>query len=112
MILKIFTIITLINLFYIPLLFSQELNDKTVATIGTKTIKEIEFLERYEFSPGLSRNKKSETGSSKLEFLYTLIAEKLFAQESAALGLDTIEVLKFSKEERRIYKDVCSRCSL
>jgi parvulin-like peptidyl-prolyl isomerase len=79
--------------------FSQQLDDKAVARIGTKIITEREFLERYEFSPGLQRNSKSNTESSKLEFLYTLIAEKLWAQQSSMLGLDTTEVMKLSKKE-------------
>ncbi|MGB5892931.1 MAG: hypothetical protein WBG58_02060, partial [Ignavibacteriaceae bacterium] len=37
-------------------LFSQQINDKPVARVGTKIITEREFLERYEFSPGLQRN--------------------------------------------------------
>lgn len=80
-------------------LFSQQLDEKSVARIGTRIITEREFLERYEFSPGLQRNSKSNTESSKLEFLYTLIAEKLWAQQSFAIGLDTLEVMKFSKDE-------------
>ncbi|MGB5849289.1 MAG: peptidylprolyl isomerase [Ignavibacteriaceae bacterium] len=80
-------------------LFSQQINDKPVARVGTKIITEREFLERYEFSPGLQRNNKSGTESSKLKFLYTIIAEKLWAQESSALGLDKLEVMKFSRDE-------------
>ncbi len=80
-------------------LFSQQLDEKAVARIGTRIITEEEFLERYEFSPGLQRNNKSDTEQSKLEFLYTIIAEKLWAQQSSVLGLDTIEVMKFSRDE-------------
>jgi parvulin-like peptidyl-prolyl isomerase len=80
-------------------LFSQQIYDKPIARIGTNIITEREFLQRYEFSPGLQRNNKSDTEPSKLEFLYTIIAEKLWAQQSSALGLDTLEVMKFSKDE-------------
>ncbi len=80
-------------------LFSQQIDDKRVARIGSKVITEREFLERYEFSPGLQRNNKSDTEPSKLEFLYTIIAEKLWAQQSSALGLDILEVMKFSRDE-------------
>lgn len=80
-------------------LLSQQIDDKLVARIGTRIITEREFLERYEFSPGLQRNNKSDTEPSKLEFLYTIIAEKLWAQQSSAIGLDTIEVMKFSRDE-------------
>lgn len=80
-------------------LYSQQLYEKVVARIGIKTITEGEFLERYEFSPGLQKNNKSNVESSKLEFLYTLIAEKLWAEQAAFLGLDTTEVMKFSRTE-------------
>jgi len=80
-------------------LFSQQIYDKPIARIGTNIITEREFLQRYEFSPGLQRNNKSDTEPSKLEFLYTIIAEKLWAQQSSAIGLDTLEVMKFSKDE-------------
>jgi parvulin-like peptidyl-prolyl isomerase len=80
-------------------LYSQQLDEKAVARIGTRIITEEEFLERYEFSPGLQRNNKSDTEQFKLEFLYTIIAEKLWAQQSSALGLDTLDVMKFSRDE-------------
>jgi len=80
-------------------LISQQIDDKPVARMGTRIITEREFLERYEFSPGLQRNNKSDTEQSKLEFLYTIIAEKLWAQQSSVLGLDTLEVMKFSRDE-------------
>ena len=73
--------------------------DKSLAKIGNKVITEDEFVERYEFTPQkLSQNSKN-LNSAKLDFLYTLIAEKLWSQEAKKLSLDTSEVIRFSKNE-------------
>jgi parvulin-like peptidyl-prolyl isomerase len=108
---KYFSVLIVILLINSSALFSQQLDDDAVVRVGTKIITEREFLERYEFSPGLQRNNKSDTESSKLEFLYTLIAEKLWAQQASALGLDTLEVMKFSRDEfeKMFVRDVLYR---
>ena len=73
--------------------------DKSLAKIGNKVITEDEFVERYEFTPQkISQNSKN-LNSAKLDFLYTLIAEKLWSQEAKKLSLDTSEVIRFSKNE-------------
>ena len=73
--------------------------DKSLAKVGNKTITEDEFVERFEFTPQkLSQNSKN-LNSAKLDFLYTLIAEKLWSLEAKKLDLDTSEVIKFSKKE-------------
>lgn len=68
-----------------------------LAKIGNGFISQSEFLERYELTPGINRHNKKLTESAKAEFLYTLIAEKLWTLEGASAGLDTIEVMKFSR---------------
>jgi peptidyl-prolyl cis-trans isomerase C len=85
-------------LFLIPFLSSkpQNFNSNNVAKVGNLTISNDEFLERYEMTPGLNRHRKSTTESQKIEFLFSLIAEKLWALEAQTLHLDTTEVIKFS----------------
>ena len=87
--------------------FSQSFNQPYVARVGSKVITDSEFLERYEFTPGFRRHVKQMDDSNKLEFLFTLIAEKLFALEAKNLKLDTTDVLQFSRKafERMFVRD-------
>ncbi len=78
-------------------LSAQSFSQPFVARVGDKVISNNEFLERYEFTPGFKRQIKQMEESNKLEFLFTLIAEKLFALEAKNLRLDTTEVIQFSK---------------
>ena len=74
----------------------QPIDDNSVAKIGNITISKEEFIERYEFTPFQRKENKSLTNSIKLEFLYTLIAEKLWALESKQIGFDTSEAIRFA----------------
>lgn len=58
-----------------------------LARAGTVEVTEKEFRERFELTPGLYRQKGS-LQSRKEEFLISLVAEKLLAQEALARGLD------------------------
>jgi parvulin-like peptidyl-prolyl isomerase len=78
--------------------YSQSFIDKNVARVGNLTITDQEFLERYEMTPGFNRHRKSTIESQKIEFLFSLIAEKLWALEAISRGLDTSDVIKFSTE--------------
>jgi hypothetical protein len=51
-------------------------------------ISEQEFLERYELLPWQYRNRATNVEESKLVFLYSLVAEKLLAQEALAHHID------------------------
>ena len=79
-------------------LYSQSFIDKSVARVGDLTISDQEFLERYEMTPGFNRHRKSTIESQKIEFLFSLIAEKLWALESINRGIDTTDVIKFTTE--------------
>ncbi|MCK7516462.1 MAG: hypothetical protein MZV64_01405 [Ignavibacteriales bacterium] len=79
-------------------LCSQSFIDKSVARVGNLTISDQEFLERYEMTPGFNRHRKSTIESQKIEFLFSLIAEKLWALESINRGMDTTDVIKFTTE--------------
>ena len=81
----------LILLFYFSVcssFFAQEVGEKVIATIGNIEITESEFIERFEFTPQFNRQNKAQLNASKLNFLYTLIAEKLWAQDALQNGLD------------------------
>ena len=78
--------------------YSQSFIDKNVARVGNLTIDDQEFLKRYEMTPGFNRHRKSTIESQKIEFLFSLIAEKLWALESIDRGMDTTDVIKFTTE--------------
>ncbi len=78
--------------------FTQHLDDNTVARVGHLNISKDEFQKRYEFTPMFRKQIRKMEIPLKLEMLYTLIAEKLWALEAAANGLDTAEVIKFSAQ--------------
>lgn len=103
---KITALIIIIFLLHTEIV-SQSFNQPYVARVGSKVISDSEFLERYEFTPGFKRHIKQMDDSNKLEFLFTLIAEKLFAIEAKNLKLDTTEVIKFSRRafERMFVRD-------
>lgn len=105
---KIKTIALIISIFLLHTeILSQSFNQPYVARVGSKVISDSEFLERYEFTPGFKRHIKQMDDSNKLEFLFTLIAEKLFALEAKNLKLDTTEVIQFSRKafERMFVRD-------
>jgi parvulin-like peptidyl-prolyl isomerase len=64
--------------------------DPVVARAGNAFISEREFQERFELTPGLYRQRKAQLEQEKLTFLYSMIAEKLLAQEACERGLDTL----------------------
>lgn len=79
-----------------------------VAKVGHKTITTSEFIERYEMTPGFRRHVKGMEESTQLEFMFTLVAEKLFALEAKELRIDTAEVIRFSNRafEKMFVRDV------
>lgn len=89
-------------------IFPQLNEDRYVAKVGPETITTSEFIERYEMTPGFRRHVKDMEESTQLEFLFTLIAEKLFALEAKELRLDTTEVIRFSERafEKMFVRDM------
>jgi hypothetical protein len=59
-----------------------------VAKAGSMFVSESEFIERYELTPGLGGRRKAQQQIEKQELIYSLIAEKLLAQEALDRGLD------------------------
>jgi hypothetical protein len=66
----------------------EEHQNSSIARAGTMYVSEQEFLERYELLPGQYRNRANNTEESKLVFLYSLVAEKLLAQEALTRHID------------------------
>lgn len=94
---------TLLLVVLIPtaLVFAQ---DKFLAKVGNEEISAIEFKKRFEFTP----KEKTDHDSSKVNFLYSIIAEKLWALEAESLELDTIPYVYNSIKniERKLVKDL------
>ncbi len=67
---------------------TEQVPTGVVAKAGNVFVTEKEFIERFELSPALHRGRKSRLEDAKLELLYSIIAEKLLAQEARERGLD------------------------
>jgi parvulin-like peptidyl-prolyl isomerase len=74
-------------------LSAQVDESKVVAKIGNEIITESEFIERFELTPQIYAGINGVEESMKLEVLYSIIAEKLWALEADAIGLDKSELL-------------------
>lgn len=62
--------------------------DQPVATIGNIEISSKEYLKRFELTPRVRTS--ANIDSQKTHFLYTLVAEKLWADEARTNNLDTL----------------------
>lgn len=82
------------------------MDEQVLAKVGDEEITIAEFKQRFELVPQVNQNKKS-LEARKAELLYTIIAEKLWAQEAEELGLDTSEVMQltFKNIEKRYVRD-------
>ncbi|HLF20801.1 MAG TPA: peptidylprolyl isomerase, partial [Bacteroidota bacterium] len=78
-----------------------------LAKAGNAFITEEEFLLRFELTPGFSQRKKSQLEVDKFEFLYSLIAEKLLAQEAQdyRFDKDTAFQRSFAEVRKLIVRD-------
>ena len=68
---------------------AQSQEKQVLANIGQLTISSEEFQNRYELTPQLFRENQRISEELKLEFLYSLIAEKLLALYGDEIKLDT-----------------------
>lgn len=96
-------LITLI--FLTSIAFAQD-DSQPLAQVGNQIITVEEFRNRYEFMPHLNYSSDNKD-TLKKEFLYSLIAEKLWALEALERGLDTLEFVKNSLKtlEKLFVKD-------
>ncbi len=74
--------------------FAQD-NSAILSEIGSEKITANEFKFRYELSPFVSHKNGWNKDSLKADFLYSLIAEKLWYLEALDKGLDRTEIFKF-----------------
>lgn len=72
-----------------------------VGKAGDVFISEREFLQRFEMSPSLYRHRKSQLEGAKLELLYSIVAEKLLAQEAVSRKLDQDSIFRTAFDEVR-----------
>jgi len=100
----IFKIIFIVLLFSLAS-FAQNENE-VLAKIGSDIITVEQFQNRFDFMPHLNYS-SSNIDSAKKEFLYSLVAEKLWALEADELQIDTIESVKLSLKslEKLFVKD-------
>ncbi|MDD8017815.1 MAG: peptidylprolyl isomerase [Bacteroidota bacterium] len=100
---------SLTYLFSTGLLYGQEKgkNITYVAKAGNIFISEREFVQRFELLPGFGRQRRSQLETAKAEFLYTMIAEKLLAQEAIARNYDkdTIVVQSLIAIRKKLSRD-------
>ena len=87
------TIILFLLIFTHPFLLYAQSNN--VAKIGNVTISDEEFKYRYELSPMALPKEFINEDSLKYVFLYSLIAEKLWAMEAIDKGFNTSERFEF-----------------
>lgn len=76
------------------LLFGQN-DESAVAQIGNEIITDKEFKLRYELSPYIPFDKNIDPDSIKYDFLYSLIAEKLWAKDAEDMGMTKTDEFNF-----------------
>ena len=84
---------------------------KVLARIGNEIITESEFVERYEFTPQMYAGIKGGEEALKLEVLHSIIAERLWALEAEAMGLDNSELMRttYKAVEKMYVRDALYR---
>src|SRR5438093_1115469 len=90
--------------------------NSTVGRAGEIFISKDEFIRRFEMLPAPNRHRRGRLEEEKLTFLYSLIAEKLLAQEAIDRRLDRDSAFLQSYSEVRkmlardeLYREEVSR---
>ena len=89
-------VISLLFLYPRIAIYCQEETDP-VAKVGAAEITVEEIQNRYEFMPHLNYSSDN-PDTMKKEFLYSLIAEKLWSSEGSQKRFGTLESVKYSLE--------------
>ena len=79
----------------LPVTVAAQNESDIIVKIGSDVITVEQFQSRFDFMPHLNYS-SSNIDSVKKEFLYSLIAEKLWALEADKIDVDTNEVVKLS----------------
>jgi hypothetical protein len=98
----------------VPIAVFAGTDDAPVAKVGRREISTAEFVDRYELTPWNKEIRTLQMDASKKEFLYTLIAEKLWAQKAIELGFDTSAQVKanFTSLEKMFVRDALYRLEI
>lgn len=88
-------IITIVLFTSLSAISHSQTDDKIVAQIGNQKITAKEFKLRFELSPYIPENQYLPSDSIKYDFLYSLIAEKLWADEAERIGISESDKFKF-----------------
>ncbi len=90
----------------------QQLPMDTLATIGPQVITAKDFLERFELMPWPRKDTKGRLEFAKLEFLYSLIAEKLLSFEATTKGIGSdasTQMMKYGMERLFVRDELYKR---
>ncbi|MBI1938313.1 MAG: peptidylprolyl isomerase [Ignavibacteriales bacterium] len=98
-------------LLFVEVNYCQYVEDKPIAWVGNYPIYESEFVKRYELTPQFRKQVKGYEQTLKAEFLYTLIAEKLWALEAVENLSDTSSSFQiaYSAIEKMFVRDALYR---
>lgn len=101
----------LLLLFISSVIVAQDNEKEVLAMVGNEEITVDDFKQRYQFIPVLSKDIKGKEEQFKMQFLYTLIAEKLWAKQAEELGFDTTDVIRYSFKalEKMLVRDALYR---
>lgn len=92
---KLHIILTLL-FFAVQLDYIFPQSEKVIATVGSNKISLEEFQHRFELTPGFSLGNKGNEVVEKQNFLFTLIAEYLWAEEAGNRGFDTSVIMQYT----------------
>jgi hypothetical protein len=100
-------------IFFVSVSFAQfennsaELPRDTLAKVGSHIVSAGDFIERFELMPWPKKEQASRIEFTKLEFLYSLVAEKLLAIEASAqnIGGDSASLSFQHNLERMFVRD-------
>ncbi len=86
---------------------SEAMPVDTLATVGTTVINATDFLERFELLPWPRKDQPALKEAVKLEFLRSMVAEKLLSMEATSLNLgnDSESVMMQRNFERLFVRD-------
>lgn len=88
-------VILIISLCLCTAVFAQDPSGEAILGFtGNKAITKRDFEERYEFTPTLYSQSDNSAQGARLNFAYTLLAEKLWALEAEARKLDTSTAIR------------------
>ncbi|MBS4033365.1 MAG: peptidyl-prolyl cis-trans isomerase [Ignavibacterium sp.] len=79
-----------------PICLQTQEKLEILVNISNREISKKEFQSRYELTPQLHRENRRIKEALKLEFLYSLVAEKLLSMYAEEINIDTSEVVKKS----------------